>query len=199
MDDGLIEAHRSLPKLMPYLHLPVQSGSDRILRAMNRRHDRAYYLDLVERVRSTRPDLALSSDFITGFPGETDADFEETLDLVGRVGYAQAFSFKYSQRPGTPGAEMAAQVPEEVKEERLLRLQAVLQSQQLAFNRGLEGRQTEILLEKPGRLPSQIIGRSPWLQSVIVDASAGEIGEIVKVRITEGGPLSLKAQAASPK
>jgi tRNA-2-methylthio-N6-dimethylallyladenosine synthase len=199
MDDGLIEAHRSLPKLMPYLHLPVQSGSDRILRAMNRRHDRAYYLDLVERVRSTRPDLALSSDFITGFPGETDTDFEETLDLVGRVCYAQAFSFKYSQRPGTPGAELAAQVPEEVKEERLLRLQAVLQSQQLAFNRGLEGRQTEILLEKPGRLPSQIIGRSPWLQSVIVDASAGEIGEIVKVRITEGGPLSLKAQAASPK
>jgi tRNA-2-methylthio-N6-dimethylallyladenosine synthase len=195
MDEGLIEAHRNLPTLMPYLHLPVQSGSDRILKAMNRRHDRAYYMDLVERIRATRPDLALSSDFITGFPGETEADFEETLELVGRVGYAQAFSFKYSQRPGTPGADLPGQLPEAVKEERLLRLQALLQAQQLAFNRSLEGRKTEILLEKPGRLPLQVIGRSPWLQSVIVDASAGEIGEIVKVRITEGGPLSLKAEA----
>jgi tRNA-2-methylthio-N6-dimethylallyladenosine synthase len=199
MDDGLIEAHRNLPKLMPYLHLPVQSGSDRILRAMNRRHDRAYYMDLVERVRATRPDLALSSDFITGFPGETEADFEATLDLVHRVGYAQAFSFKYSQRPGTPAADLPGQLPEAVKEERLLRLQAVLQAQQHAFNRSLEGRETEILLEKPGRLPLQIIGRSPWLQSVIVDASAGEIGEIVRVRITEGGPLSLKAEAVKPR
>jgi tRNA-2-methylthio-N6-dimethylallyladenosine synthase len=195
MDDGLIEAHRNLPKLMPYLHLPVQSGSDRILRAMNRRHDRAYYMEIVERIRATRPDLALSSDFITGFPGETETDFQETLELVSHVGYAQAFSFKYSQRPGTPGAELPGQLPESVKEERLLRLQAVLQAQQLAFNRSLEGRETEILLEKPGRLPLQIIGRSPWLQSVIVDASAGEIGEIVRVRITEGGPLSLKAKA----
>jgi tRNA-2-methylthio-N6-dimethylallyladenosine synthase len=166
---------------------------------MNRRHDRAHYIDLVERIRATRPDLALSSDFITGFPGETDADFEETLELVNRVGYAQAFSFKYSQRPGTPGADLPQQLPETVKEERLLRLQALLQAQQHAFNRRLEGRETEILLEKPGRLPQQIIGRSPWLQSVIVDASAGEIGEIVKVRITEGGPLSLKAEAVSPR
>jgi tRNA-2-methylthio-N6-dimethylallyladenosine synthase len=193
MDDALIEAHRSIPELMPYLHLPVQSGSDRMLKAMNRRHSRAEYLEIIARVRAARADMALSSDFITGFPGETEADFEATMDLVRDVGYAQAFSFKFSQRPGTPGAALADQITEDMKEERLLRLQALLQAQQLAFNNGLVGREMEILLEKPGRQPHQLIGRSPWLQSVIVDASAGEIGEIIKVRITEGGPLSIKA------
>jgi tRNA-2-methylthio-N6-dimethylallyladenosine synthase len=194
MDEGLIEAHRTLPKLMPYLHLPVQSGSDRILKAMNRRHGRDFYLDLIARIRDARPGIAISGDFITGFPGESEADFEATMDLVRQVGYAQAFSFKYSTRPGTPGADLPGQVPEEVKVERLERLQALLQKQQHEFNRSLLGSEMDILLEKPGRHASQLIGRSPWLQSVIVDASAGEIGDIVRVRITEAGPLSLKAE-----
>jgi tRNA-2-methylthio-N6-dimethylallyladenosine synthase len=195
MDEGLIAAHRDMPKLMPYLHLPVQSGSDRILKAMNRRHDRDYYFDVIERVRAARPDIAISGDFITGFPGETDSDFEATLDLVRRVNYAQSYSFKYSERPGTPGAELPGQLPEEVKVARLETLQALLHSQHLAFNRSLIGREADVLLEKSGRYPSQVIARSPWLQSVIVDAGIGEIGDIIRVRITDAGPLSLRAEA----
>ena len=196
MDAGLIEAHRLLPKLMPYLHLPVQSGSNAILKAMNRRHDRQYYLDIVARVREAQPDIALSGDFIVGFPGETDADFAETLDLVESVGYAQSYSFKYSERPGTPGAELDGKIGEAEKNRRLEILQALLGRQHADFNMSLIGREMAILLEKPGRFGAQLIGRSPWLQSVIVDASAGKMGDIVTVRITESGPLSLKAVLA---
>ncbi len=193
MDDSLIEAHRTLPALMPYLHLPVQSGSDRILKAMNRRHTAAEYVALVERIRRAQPDLALSGDFIVGFPGETDADFEDTLSLVRSIGYAQAFSFKYSTRPGTPGADLKDQVPEDVKAKRLETLQALLLEQQRAFNESCIGRTIDLLLEKPGRMPGQLIGRSPWLQSVNVDAKGVEIGDIIRVRITAAGPNSLFA------
>jgi tRNA-2-methylthio-N6-dimethylallyladenosine synthase len=196
MDDRLIEAHRDLRTLMPYLHLPVQSGSDRILKAMNRRHTAAEYLALIERIRAVRPDIALSGDFITGFPGETDQDFEDTLRLVETVRYAQAFSFKYSTRPGTPGAELKDQVPEEIKAERLERLQALLLKQTQEFALSCVGKTIDLLLEKPGRMPGQLIGRSPWLQSVNVDAKASQIGDIVKVRITGTGTNSLFAEFA---
>ncbi|KKX31834.1 tRNA (N6-isopentenyl adenosine(37)-C2)-methylthiotransferase MiaB [Rhizobium sp. LC145] len=196
MDDGLIEAHRDLRALMPYLHLPVQAGSDRILKAMNRRHTAAEYLRLIERIRKARPDIAMSGDFIVGFPGETDADFEDTLRIVEEVNYAQAFSFKYSTRPGTPGAELSDQVPEEIKAERLERLQALLLKQQAAFAKSCVGKVIDLLLEKPGRMPGQLIGRSPWLQSVNVDAKASQIGDIIKVRITGTGPNSLFAEPA---
>jgi tRNA-2-methylthio-N6-dimethylallyladenosine synthase len=190
MSDDLIAAHRDLDKLMPYLHLPVQSGSDRVLHAMNRRHDRAFYLRLVERLRRARPDLALSGDFIVGFPGETDADFEETMRLVEAVRYAGAFSFKYSPRPGTPAAEMR-QVPDEVKAERLARLQALVNAQQQAFNAGMTGLTVDVLLEKPGKHPGQLVGKSPWLQAVQIDAPKELIGEIVSVGITGVGSHSL--------
>ncbi len=193
MDDGLISAHGDLPKLMPYLHLPVQSGSDRILKAMNRRHGRQYYFELVDKVRQTCPSIALSGDFIVGFPGETEEDLEATADLIRKVGYAQSFSFKYSQRPGTPGADLPDQLPDGEKVRRLETLQTLLSAQHAAFNETMIDRQMTILLERPGRQASQLIGRSPYLQPVIVDASAGEIGDIVEVRITESGPLSLKA------
>ncbi|MCK3776091.1 tRNA (N6-isopentenyl adenosine(37)-C2)-methylthiotransferase MiaB [Ensifer sesbaniae] len=194
MDDSLIEAHRSMAKLMPYLHLPVQSGSDRILKAMNRRHTAAEYLALIERIRAVQPDLALSGDFIVGFPGETDEDFEDTMRLVEAVGYAQAFSFKYSTRPGTPGAELGGQIPEDVKAKRLERLQALLFSQQRAFAESCVGREIDLLLEKLGRMPGQLVGRSPWLQPVNVDAKASQIGDIIKVRIIKAGPNSLFAE-----
>ncbi len=194
MDDELISAHRDLAALMPYLHLPVQSGSDRVLKAMNRRHTAAEYLSLIAKIRAARPDIALSGDFIVGFPGETDADFEATLKLVRDVGYAQAFSFKYSPRPGTPGAEMREQVPEAVKDERLQQLQALLMQQQRAFAAGLVGREIDVLIDKPGRNAGQRVGRSPWLQPVIVDETAGEIGDIVTVRITNAGQSSLFAE-----
>lgn len=196
MDDDLIAAHRDLPALMPYLHLPVQAGSDRILKAMNRRHTGADYRRLVDRIRDARPDIALSGDFIVGFPGETDADFEDTMRIVRDVGYAQAFSFKYSPRPGTPGAEMDGHVADAVKDERLQRLQALLTEQQRAFAAGLVGRTMTVLIEKPGRLPGQRVGRSPWLQPVIVDEKAGGIGDIVPVRITKAGTNSLLAGSA---
>jgi tRNA-2-methylthio-N6-dimethylallyladenosine synthase len=183
MDDRLIGAHADLRALMPYLHLPVQSGSNRILKAMNRRHTTAEYLALIARIRAARPDIALSGDFIVGFPGETDEDFEDTLRLVEDVRYAQAFSFKYSTRPGTPGAELKDQVPEEIKAERLERLQALLLKQQHEFAETCVGKVVDVLLEKPGRMPGQIIGRSPWLQSVNVDAKASQIGDIINVRI----------------
>ncbi|WP_309084253.1 tRNA (N6-isopentenyl adenosine(37)-C2)-methylthiotransferase MiaB [Chelativorans sp.] len=191
MDDELIEAHRDLPELMPYLHLPVQAGSDRILKAMNRRHTVADYLRLIHRIRAARPDIAMSGDFIVGFPGETEEDFQETLRLVREVNYAQAFSFKYSPRPGTPGAEMENQVPEPVKDERLQRLQALLAEQQSGFAQSLVGAEIDLLLEKPGREPNQLVGRSPWLQPVIVDEKAGKIGDIVRVTITRAGSHSL--------
>ncbi|NRQ13352.1 tRNA (N6-isopentenyl adenosine(37)-C2)-methylthiotransferase MiaB [Ensifer sesbaniae] len=194
MDDSLIEAHRSMAKLMPYLHLPVQSGSDRILKAMNRRHTAAEYLALIERIRTVQPDLALSGDFIVGFPGETAEDFEDTMRLVEAVGYAQAFSFKYSTRPGTPGAELGGQIPEDVKAKRLERLQALLFSQQRAFAESCVGREIDLLLEKVGRMPGQLVGRSPWLQPVNVDAKASQIGDIIKVRIIKAGPNSLFAE-----
>jgi tRNA-2-methylthio-N6-dimethylallyladenosine synthase len=183
MDEALIAAHGEVPALMPYLHLPVQSGADRILAAMNRGHAAADYLRLVERLRAARPGLALSSDFIVGFPGETEADFVATLDLVRQVNYAQAFSFKYSPRPGTPAALSEHQVPEEVKADRLERLQALLKAQQLAFNRSKIGTVIPVLLEKPGRHPGQLVGRSPWLQAVHVAAPASAMGTIVEAEI----------------
>ncbi len=194
MDDALIAAHRDLPQLMPYLHLPVQSGSDRILKAMNRRHKAEDYLRLIDRIRTARPDLALSGDFIVGFPGETDADFDATMRLVEEVGYAQAYSFKYSQRPGTPGAEFGDQVPDPVKAERLERLQSLLTEQQFAFQRQCVGREVDLLLEKPGRWENQTVGRSPWLQPTIVDARGAEIGDIIKVRIIRTEANSLFAE-----
>jgi tRNA-2-methylthio-N6-dimethylallyladenosine synthase len=194
MDDALIAAHRDLPQLMPYLHLPVQSGSDRILKAMNRRHTRDDYFRLIDRIREARPDLALSGDFIVGFPGESDADFRDTMDLVERVGYASAFSFKYSPRPGTPGASLDGQVPDAVMGERLAELQALIADQQRAFNLAMVGRSCDVLLEKPGRNPGQLTGRSPWLQPVQLDLPETRIGEIVAVEITDTGTNSLFAR-----
>ena len=196
MDEGLIEAHRELDCLMPYLHLPVQSGSDRILKAMNRHHTVAEYLVIIESMREARPGIAISGDFIVGFPGETDQDFEETLALVREVNYASAFSFKYSERPGTPGADMDHQVPEAVKNERLQRLQALLNEQQEAFNRTCVGKTVDILLEKRGKREGQLIGRSPWLSSVVVDDTLGKPGEMVRVKIATAAPNSLTAVAA---
>ena len=195
MDDALISAHRDLPQLMPYLHLPVQAGSDRILKAMNRRHTAAEYIRLVGRIRDARPDIALSGDFIVGFPGETDEDFEDTMRLVREVKYASAFTFKYSIRPGTPGAEMDGQVDEAVKAERLARLQDLINEQTRAFGRDCVGKVVDLLLEKPGRNTGQLIGRSPWLQPVIVDAKLGQIGDIVRVRITQPGTTGLYAES----
>jgi tRNA-2-methylthio-N6-dimethylallyladenosine synthase len=196
MADELIAAHRDLETLMPYLHLPVQAGSDRILKAMNRKHKAGEYLKLIERIRAVRPDIALSGDFIVGFPGETDADFEDTMKIVREVGYASAFSFKYSPRPGTPGAEMDGHVAEQVKDERLQRLQTLLVEQQQAFTVSMVGRTMPTLIEKPGRQAGQRVGRSPWLQPVIVDEKAGGIGDIIEVRITEAGYNSLHAVPA---
>ncbi len=191
MDDDLIAAHRDLDTLMPYLHLPVQSGSDRLLAAMNRRHTRDTYFEIIERVRAARPDIAISGDFIVGFPGETEADFDDTLDLVKRVSYAQAFSFKYSPRPGTPASGMEEQVPEPVKAERLQILQAALAESQKAFNAGLVGRTVPVLFEKPGRRDGQLIGRSPYLQPVHAEVPADMIGELAEVTIESAGPNSL--------
>ena len=194
MTDGLIAAHADVEKLMPFLHLPVQSGSDRILKAMNRSHSRDSYMRILDRVRAVRPDIAFSGDFIVGFPGESDADFEDTMSLVREVGYAQAYSFKYSPRPGTPAADMADQIPVEVMDERLQRLQAQLFADQAAFNKNTLGASCEVLLERPGKLAGQLIGKSPWLQSVHVLASGLDIGDIVSVDITDSGPLSLKGE-----
>ena len=193
MDAALINAHRDLDKLMPYLHLPVQAGSDKILKAMNRRHTRDEYIKLIARIREGRPDLAISGDFIVGFPGETEEDFEDTLDLIRQVKYAQAYSFKYSPRPGTPGADFKDHVPEDVKADRLKRLQALLSEQQFEFAETCVGKEMDILLEKPGRKPGQLIGRSPWLQSVIIDAKDAKIGDTLRVRITKAAPYSLMA------
>jgi tRNA-2-methylthio-N6-dimethylallyladenosine synthase len=190
MRQGLIDAHGDVESLMPFLHLPVQSGSTRILKAMNRSHGRDDYLRLLDRVRAVRPDIALSGDFIVGFPGETEADFADTLSLVDAVGYAQAYSFKYSPRPGTPAATMTDEIPEAVMDDRLQRLQAALNRDQQAFNARTVGRTCDVLLERPGKLPGQLIGKSPWLQSVhlITDAA---IGDLVSVDLVRADPNSL--------
>jgi tRNA-2-methylthio-N6-dimethylallyladenosine synthase len=195
MSDGLIAAHADEPKLMPYLHLPVQAGSDRVLKAMNRRHTAESYLRLVERIRAARPDLAFSGDFIVGFPGETEEDFQATLDLVENVGYAQAYSFKYSPRPGTPAASRP-QVGDAEKADRLARLQALLARQQAASHAAAVGRVLPVLVEKPGRMPGQMAGRSPYLQAVHFPAAADLIGRIVPVRIEAAGANSLAGRAA---
>ncbi|WP_332640219.1 tRNA (N6-isopentenyl adenosine(37)-C2)-methylthiotransferase MiaB [Brevundimonas sp.] len=194
MSDALIAAHGELDALMPWLHLPVQAGSDRVLRLMNRKHGRAKYLDLVERIRESRPDIAMAGDFIVGFPGETDRDFGETMDLVRQVRYASAFAFMYSPRPGTPAATMPGQVPAEVSRERLHALQALLAEQQLAFNQDKAGRTFDVLFEKKGRHGAQAVGRSPWLQSVHVDDADHLIGRIVPVTIEYGQQNSLKGR-----
>jgi tRNA-2-methylthio-N6-dimethylallyladenosine synthase len=191
MHDELFAAHRDLPQVMPYLHLPIQSGSNRILAAMNRKHEISEYLELIERIRAARPDLALSSDFIVGFPGETDEDFEATLDLVRKVGFAACYSFKYSPRPGTPAALEEDQVPEDVKADRLQRLQTLLDEGARSFAASLIGKTLDVLFEKPGRLEGQLAGRSPYLQPVQVIAPSSLLGMVVPVRITQAGSNSL--------
>ena len=190
MTDELIAAHGEVDKLMPYLHLPVQSGSNRILKAMNRSHSTETYLTLLEKVRAARPDIALSGDFIVGFPGENDEDFEATLNIVDEVRYASAYSFKYSARPGTPAAVMEDQIPREIMEDRLQRLQERINLHRLAFNRSKVGVDTRILIERAGKLPGQMIGRSPWLQSVHVETDARP-GHIVDVTLVAAGPNSI--------
>ena len=190
MDEDIIAAHAEVPELMPFLHLPVQAGSDRILKAMNRSHTVDSYLRLLERFRAARPDLALSGDFIVGFPGESEADFVETLELVDAVGYAQAYSFKYSPRPGTPAATMDEQISPEVMDERLQRLQAALNRDQLAFNQASVGQRCQVLVERRGKHPGQWLGKSPWLQSVWFEGDV-RIGDLVEVELAEAGPNSL--------
>ncbi|GAB7553963.1 tRNA (N6-isopentenyl adenosine(37)-C2)-methylthiotransferase MiaB [Novosphingobium sp. 11B] len=192
MTQGLIDAHGENAKLMPFLHLPVQAGNDRVLKAMNRSHTVESYLKILDRVRAVRPDIALSGDFIVGFPGETDAEFEDTLGLVDAVGYAQCFSFKYSPRPGTPAATMGDQVSAAVMDERLQRLQSALNRDQLAFNAATVGKTCDVLVERKGKHAGQWLGKSPWLQSVHFTGEA-EVGQIVRVAITSAGPNSLGA------
>jgi len=199
MDDELIEAHRDLPQVMPFLHLPVQSGSDRILAAMNRQHTAEDYRGIIDRLRAACPDIALSSDFIVGFPGESDQDFADTLKLVEDIGFAQAYSFKYSPRPGTPASGMTGQVPEAVKEERLAQLQAALQSQSARFNQACVGRTFDVVLDRPGRRDGQLIGRSPYMQSVFVTAPATMLNSVQKLTITAAHSNSLGAILAEER
>jgi len=194
MTQGLIDAHGALPKLMPFVHLPVQSGSDRVLKAMNRRHLARDYLDIVARLRAARPDVALSSDFIVGFPGETNADFEETLELIRAVGFASTFSFKYSPRPGTPGAEREDQIDEDAMRERLAVLQALVETQRQAFNAATVGRVVDVLFEKPGRHEGQIAGKSPYMQPVHVFGPPELVGRVLPVRIAAAGSNSLSGE-----
>ncbi|HWB48801.1 MAG TPA: tRNA (N6-isopentenyl adenosine(37)-C2)-methylthiotransferase MiaB [Stellaceae bacterium] len=198
MDDALIAAHRDIDRLMPFLHLPVQSGADRVLAAMNRRHTADDYRRIVGKLREARPDLALSSDFIVGYPGESELDFRATLDLVAEIGFAQAFSFKYSPRPGTPAA-LEKQLPEPVKAERLAALQALLHEQQRAFNTAAVGMAMPVLFEKPGRHDGQLVGRSPYLQAVHADAAPEAIGKILPVEITGAGANSLAGRIAGTR
>ncbi|MEL6237205.1 MAG: tRNA (N6-isopentenyl adenosine(37)-C2)-methylthiotransferase MiaB [Pseudomonadota bacterium] len=194
MDDALIEAHGSCDKLMPYLHLPVQSGNDRVLKAMNRAHTAESYLKLLERFRAVRPDIALSGDFIVGFPGESEAEFEDSLSLIDEVRYSQAFSFKYSPRPGTPAATMDNQIAPEIMSERLARLQERLNRDQIAFNKAAVGKTCQVLVERKGKHEGQWLGKSPWLQSVWFvdeDRGAAQIGEMVDVELVEAGPNSI--------
>ncbi|MEY4463975.1 MAG: tRNA-i(6)A37 thiotransferase enzyme MiaB [Pseudomonadota bacterium] len=195
MTDDLIKLHGTETKLMPYLHLPVQSGSNKILKAMNRKHDRDYYFDIISRLREARPDIVLSSDFIVGFPGETDEDFEDTLDLVRRVKYGQCYSFKYSPRPGTPGATRTDQVPEHVKSERLTILQKELTSQQLAFNESCVGIVMKVLFDRNGKFDDQIIGKTPYMQSVYIqNPNKSLLGKVVDVKITKASSNSLTGE-----
>ena len=196
MGEDLIEAHAGLEKLMPYLHLPVQSGSDRILKAMNRRHTADAYLRLIDRIRAARPDIALSGDFIVGFPGETEADFQATLDICEAVRYGSAYSFKYSSRPGTPAAGAGEQVAEDVKSERLSRLQARIEADQRAFQVSMAGRVLPVLVEKAGRMPGQMVGKSPWLHAVHFDAGPELAGQVAQVEILESAPNSLSGRLA---
>ena len=197
MDDELITAHGEVTKLMPYLHLPVQSGSDRVLAAMNRQHTAEEYIRLIERIRVARPDIALSSDFIVGFPGETDEDFEATLTLIREVGFVQAYSFKYSPRPGTPASTRDEQIDDEVKAERLQRLQTLVAAQQLEFNRACAGRRMPVLFDRRGRTPTQLVGRSPYLQSVHLENAPAELfGKIAEIDIEEGFAMSLRGRLA---
>lgn len=196
MTQELIDAHAELPALAPFVHLPVQCGSNRILKAMNRRHDANFYLDIVARLRAARPDIALSSDFIVGFPGETDRDFEATLALIRSVGFASAFSFKYSPRPGTPGAERDDQIAEEVKTERLAVLQALVEEQRQAFNAATVGRAVEVLFEKAGRHEGQIAGKSPYMQAVHAMGGEELIGRTLPVTIVAAGSNSLAGRIA---
>jgi tRNA-2-methylthio-N6-dimethylallyladenosine synthase len=198
MDDDLIAAHRDLDQLMPYLHLPVQSGSDRVLAAMNRRHTRADYLRLVEKIRVARPDMALAGDFIVGFPGETDADFADTLGIVDDAGFMGAFTFKYSPRPGTPAASAEDQVPEDAKNERLWQLQAKIDARAAAFMQAQVGASIDVLFERRGREAGQIVGRSPWLIPVHVDAPVERIGTIARVTVTHAGTNSLFGALTAP-
>lgn len=191
MSNDLIAIHGSEPKLMPYLHLPVQSGSDAVLRKMNRKHEAAFYLDILQRLRKARPDIALSSDFIVGFPGETDRDFDDTMKLVAEAQYASAYSFKYSPRPGTPAATEEAQVPEEVKTERLARLQAMLQQQQLVFNQSCVGKTMKVLFDREGKHEGQLLGKSPYLQSVHVNKAENLYGRMVDVQVIQATASSL--------
>ncbi|MEZ5908627.1 MAG: tRNA (N6-isopentenyl adenosine(37)-C2)-methylthiotransferase MiaB [Hyphomicrobiaceae bacterium] len=191
MSDDLIAAHRDIAKLMPYLHLPFQAGADRILAAMNRKHTARDYLSLIERLRDARPDIALSTDIIVGFPGETAAEFAATLGVVRHVGFAHAYTFKYSPRPGTPAAALDEQVPEAVKTERLAQLQDLIGEQQAAFNASFVGRRMPVLFDRQGRAPNQLVGRSPYLQSVHADASGEYLGRLVDVEISGTGPNSL--------
>jgi tRNA-2-methylthio-N6-dimethylallyladenosine synthase len=190
MGDGLIAAHGEIDKLMPYLHLPVQSGSDRILKAMNRSHSTDSYLRTIDNVRAARPDIAISGDFIVGFPGETETDFEATLKIVDAVGYAAAYSFKYSARPGTPAAVMEDQIAPEIMDERLQRLQARIAEHQLAFNRSKVGCETQVLIERKGKHSGQMIGRSPWLQSVHFETDAAP-GDIIDATLAAAGANSM--------
>jgi tRNA-2-methylthio-N6-dimethylallyladenosine synthase len=199
MDQSLIAAHGDVPELMPYLHLPVQSGSDRVLKAMNRKHSAQSYLDIVAQMRAARPDVAMASDFIVGFPGETDRDFEDTMALVRAVGYASAYSFKYSRRPGTPAAEMLGQVPEDVKDARLQALQALLMEQQVAFNASKVGATVPVLVTGTGRHAGQMLGKSPWMQSVHFDGAAELAGQIVDVAIMAAGRNSLTGELVRGK
>ena len=195
MDEDLITAHGDIPQLMPYLHLPVQSGSDRILEAMNRHHSRDDYLRIIEKLRAVRPDMALSGDFIVGFPGETDRDFADTINLIAEVNYASAYSFKYSPRPGTPAAASEDQVEEHVKAERLAGLQQLVETQQLAFNQAKVGTLMDILVERPANRQGQRAGRSPWMQAVHFPESSGEIGAIIPMKIISASQNSLAAEA----
>ena len=195
----MMRAHAEVPELMPYLHLPVQSGSDRILKAMNRKHDRAFYLDLIRQFRGYRPDLAITSDFIVGFPGETEADFQDTLNLVEEVGYAQAFSFKYSPRLGTPAADLGDQLCEDVKSDRLQRLQAMIWACSQSFNQSMVGQTCDVLIERRGRREGQWIGKSPWLQSVVVTDPQLSIGDMVETELVYAGPNSLEGRLLTRK
>jgi tRNA-2-methylthio-N6-dimethylallyladenosine synthase len=198
MSEDLIQAHSEVPALAPYLHLPVQSGSDKMLKSMNRRHGVADYLDIVGRVRAARPDIAFSSDFIVGYPGETDADFDQTLALVRTVGFASSYAFKYSARPGTPAAEMSGQVEEATKARRLTALQELIEDQRQVFNRASVGQRLEVLFEKPGRREGQVIGRSPHMQSVFAEGPRSLIGELTEVEIVAAEPHSLRGRVVSP-